>query len=69
MQQIESNTHDLGQLQVKLDDWNRQGLDEREVLLRTKDEQLNGMSVLPHSLLCCLHSVRLHAFYFWQVLL
>nr|KAG5714744.1 hypothetical protein BaRGS_000232 [Batillaria attramentaria] len=39
--QIQSNARDLGQLQIKMDEWNRSGLDEREIVLRSKDEQLN----------------------------
>ncbi|KAL8592685.1 hypothetical protein ACOMHN_037625 [Nucella lapillus] len=40
VEQIESNARDLGQLQLKLDEWGRSGLDEREIAFRSKDEQL-----------------------------
>ena len=42
VEQIESNARDLGQLQLKLDEWQRSGLDEREITLRSKDEQLKS---------------------------
>ncbi|XP_041362212.1 fas-binding factor 1 homolog [Gigantopelta aegis] len=38
--QIESNARDLEKLHQKVENWNRMGLDEREINLRSKDEQL-----------------------------
>ncbi|CAL1530619.1 unnamed protein product [Lymnaea stagnalis] len=40
VEQIQSNARDLGELQLKVDTWNRQGLDQREISLKSKDEQL-----------------------------
>ncbi|BFZ02757.1 hypothetical protein BsWGS_05795 [Bradybaena similaris] len=40
VQQIQNNARDLEELQVKIQSWNKQGLDEREISLRSKDEQL-----------------------------
>lgn len=42
MEQIENNARDLGQLQLKLDEWKRSGLDDREIAMRAKDEQLTS---------------------------
>jgi hypothetical protein len=53
VEQIESNARDLGQLQMKLDEWNRSGLDEREITLRSKDEQLKSKLSLFFSLSSC----------------
>ena len=44
VEQIENNARDLGQLQMKLDEWKRSGLDEREIAMRAKDEQLTSES-------------------------
>ncbi|KAK3590960.1 hypothetical protein CHS0354_034532 [Potamilus streckersoni] len=41
---IQSNAKDLGSLQRKMDTWHNQGLDEREIMIRSKDEQLNMLS-------------------------
>ncbi|RUS83715.1 hypothetical protein EGW08_008511 [Elysia chlorotica] len=40
VEQIQNNARDLGELHMKVEGWNRQGLDEREISLRSKDEQL-----------------------------
>ncbi|CAG5132036.1 unnamed protein product [Candidula unifasciata] len=40
VQQIQNNARDLEELQVKIQSWNKQGLDEREISFRSKDEQL-----------------------------
>ncbi|XP_005109995.2 fas-binding factor 1 [Aplysia californica] len=40
VEQIQNNARDLGELHLKVESWNRQGLDEREISLRSKDEQL-----------------------------
>jgi len=40
---IHNNAKDLGELQRKVDNWHGQGLDEREINLRAKDEQLKSM--------------------------
>ncbi|XP_053392988.1 fas-binding factor 1 homolog [Mercenaria mercenaria] len=37
---IHNNAKDLGDLQRKVDHWHAQGLDDREITLRAKDEQL-----------------------------
>ncbi|OWF53323.1 fas-binding factor 1-like [Mizuhopecten yessoensis] len=37
---IENNARDLGELQMKVNSWHSQGLDEREIITRSKDEQL-----------------------------
>ncbi|XP_065921782.1 fas-binding factor 1 homolog isoform X2 [Magallana gigas] len=37
---IQSNARDLGELQKKVDSWHNMGLDEREIAIRSKDEQL-----------------------------
>ncbi|XP_069124222.1 fas-binding factor 1 homolog isoform X2 [Argopecten irradians] len=37
---IENNARDLGELQMKVNTWHSQGLDEREIITRSKDEQL-----------------------------
>ncbi|WAQ95521.1 FBF1-like protein, partial [Mya arenaria] len=37
---IQNNAKDLGELQRKADNWHAQGLDDREITLRAKDEQL-----------------------------
>ncbi|KAL4240109.1 factor 1 [Mactra antiquata] len=37
---IQTNAKDLGDLQRKVDHWHAQGLDDREITLRAKDEQL-----------------------------
>ena len=42
VEQIQHNARDLGELQMKVETWNRQGLDEREISLRSKDEQLKS---------------------------
>lgn len=42
MQQVSSNAKDLGELQYKIENWSKMGLDEREIFIRTKDEQLNS---------------------------
>lgn len=39
---IQSNAKDLGELQRKMDSWHAQGLDEREIMARSKDEQLRS---------------------------
>ena len=39
---IQNNAKDLGDLQRKLDSWHAQGLDEREIMARSKDEQLRS---------------------------
>ena len=39
---IQNNAKDLGDLQRKLDNWHAQGLDEREIMARSKDEQLRS---------------------------
>ncbi|KAL3875799.1 hypothetical protein ACJMK2_033715 [Sinanodonta woodiana] len=41
---IQSNAKDLGSLQRKMDAWHNQGLDEREIMIRSKDEQLTMLS-------------------------
>ncbi|XP_064608004.1 fas-binding factor 1 homolog [Liolophura sinensis] len=41
MQQVSSNAKDLGDLQYKIENWSKMGLDEREIFIRTKDEQLS----------------------------
>ncbi|GFR58727.1 FAS-binding factor 1 homolog [Elysia marginata] len=40
VEQVQNNARDLGELHMKVEGWNRQGLDEREISLRSKDEQL-----------------------------
>ncbi|XP_071106308.1 fas-binding factor 1 homolog [Haliotis cracherodii] len=40
VEQIQNNAKDLGELQYKVDSWHRQGLDDREITLKSKDEQL-----------------------------
>uniref|UniRef100_A0A2C9LKY0 Fas-binding factor 1 C-terminal domain-containing protein n=1 Tax=Biomphalaria glabrata TaxID=6526 RepID=A0A2C9LKY0_BIOGL len=40
VEQISNNAKDLNDLQRKVEAWNKQGLDEREITLRSKDEQL-----------------------------
>ncbi|XP_067671245.1 fas-binding factor 1 homolog [Haliotis asinina] len=40
VEQIQNNAKDLGELQFKVDSWHRQGLDDREISLKSKDEQL-----------------------------
>ena len=47
---IQNNAKDLGVLQRKIDSWNAQGLDDREINLRAKDEQLKSKALV-HSLL------------------
>lgn len=42
VEQIQNNARDLGHLQLKMDSWSRAGLDEREIGLRAKDEQLKS---------------------------
>ncbi|XP_078317344.1 fas-binding factor 1 homolog isoform X2 [Crassostrea virginica] len=37
---IQNNARDLGELQKKVDSWHNMGLDEREIAIRSKDEQL-----------------------------
>ena len=39
---IQNNAKDLGELQRKMDSWHGQGLDEREIMARSKDEQLRS---------------------------
>lgn len=39
---IHNNAKDLGELQRKVDNWHAQGLDDREITLRAKDEQLKS---------------------------
>lgn len=39
---IHTNAKDLGDLQRKVDSWHAQGLDDREITLRAKDEQLKS---------------------------
>ena len=39
---IQNNAKDLGELQRKMDNWHAQGLDEREIMARSKDEQLRS---------------------------
>ena len=39
---IQNNAKDLGDLQRKMDNWHAQGLDEREIMARSKDEQLRS---------------------------
>ena len=39
---IQNNAKDLGDLQRKMDGWHAQGLDEREIMARSKDEQLRS---------------------------
>lgn len=39
---IQTNAKDLGELQRKMDSWHAQGLDEREIMARSKDEQLRS---------------------------
>lgn len=39
---IQSNARDLGELQKKVDSWHNMGLDEREIAIRSKDEQLKS---------------------------
>lgn len=39
---IHTNAKDLGDLQRKVDNWHAQGLDDREITLRAKDEQLKS---------------------------
>lgn len=41
---IHNNAKDLGELQRKVDNWHAQGLDDREITLRAKDEQLKSKS-------------------------
>ena len=43
---IRTNAKDLGDLQRKVDGWHAQGLDEREITLRARDEQLKSKTVL-----------------------
>ncbi|XP_014786827.1 fas-binding factor 1 homolog isoform X2 [Octopus bimaculoides] len=40
MEKMNTNAEELGQFQQKLDRWQNQGLDEREVSIRNRDEQL-----------------------------
>ena len=42
VEQVQNNARDLGELHMKVEGWNRQGLDEREISLRSKDEQLRS---------------------------
>ena len=39
---IQNNARDLGELQKKVDSWHNMGLDEREIAIRSKDEQLRS---------------------------
>lgn len=39
---IQNNARDLGELQKKVDSWHNMGLDEREIAIRSKDEQLKS---------------------------
>lgn len=39
---IQHNAKDLGDLHKKVDNWHSMGLDEREISLRSKDEQLRS---------------------------
>jgi hypothetical protein len=39
---INNNAKDLGDLQHKVQNWHAQGLDDREITLRAKDEQLKS---------------------------
>ena len=45
VEQIQTNARDLGDLHMKVEGWNRQGLDGREISLRSKDEQLRSECV------------------------
>lgn len=39
---IQNNAKDLGELQKKVASWHNMGLDEREIAIRSKDEQLKS---------------------------
>ena len=39
---IQTNARDVGELQKKLDQWHSMGMDEREIAIRSKDEQLKS---------------------------
>ena len=54
VEQIENNARDLGQLQLKLDEWKRSGLDDREIAMRAKDEQLTSEFWKRRSTVVCL---------------
>ena len=41
---IQENARDLGELQKKVDSWHNMGLDDREIAIRSKDEQLKSMA-------------------------
>ncbi|CAI9723218.1 Hypothetical predicted protein [Octopus vulgaris] len=45
MEKMNTNAEELGQFQQKLDRWQSQGLDEREVSMRNRDEQLKMLQV------------------------
>ena len=45
---IQNNAKDLGDLQRKMDSWHAQGLDEREIMARSKDEQLRSKLISFH---------------------
>ncbi|XP_076073940.1 uncharacterized protein LOC143045365 [Mytilus galloprovincialis] len=40
VEMIQTNARDVGELQKKLDQWHSMGMDEREIAIRSKDEQL-----------------------------
>lgn len=44
---IQNNAKDLGELHQKVDSWHNMGLDEREIAIRSKDEQLRSNYCTP----------------------
>lgn len=52
---IQSNARDLGELQKKVDSWHNMGLDEREIAIRSKDEQLKSKLYSIYLFGCCSH--------------
>lgn len=62
---IQNNARDLGELQKKVDSWHNMGLDEREIAIRSKDEQLKSKLYSIYLFGGCLH-VNLLTISWWN---